>query len=69
MSNSPLYGPDELTPDERIQAVAAILARGILRLRKTHRSLSICKLENLPDSDANRLEVSSASRLTVNRRS
>ena len=26
--------PDELTPDERLQEIAAILARGVLRLRK-----------------------------------
>jgi len=49
-----IENPDAMTPDERLQDIAAILARGLLRLREKAKKLA-------PHS----LELSTPSRLTV----
>ena len=53
--------PADMSPDERLDEIGSILARGILRLHgrvQGHPSLA----ENLPESSATCLELSAPSR-------
>lgn len=57
----------EVTPDERLKLVAAILARGIRRyLRRLRRSETLAEKE-VPEFSLNGLEVSADPRLSVSR--
>jgi len=64
MRHYPDADPASLTPDQRRQEVAAILARGILRLRDADRAAVSAKAGR-PDTEAesaqNRLDSSSVS--------
>jgi len=53
------------TPDERLREIAAVLARGILRLREAGGFLAICDPENSSNSGPDRLELSGKTRLSV----
>lgn len=60
---------DALTPDQRRQEIARILARGVLRLH-SRAALAVvaedpAKSKNLPDSDPIRVDVSRETRLHV----
>ena len=57
--------PGEMSPDERLREIAGILACGILRLRKAHETSATGQPKNLSDSDAERLEVSGETVLSV----
>ena len=61
MSDQPSI-PIPLTPERRLKRVAAILARGIMRLR---RAAEHSESQNLGDSRLPDLEVVSESRLCV----
>jgi len=50
--------PADMTADERLDEVACILARGILRLH----GRIVPDIENLPDSSPTRLELSALPR-------
>jgi hypothetical protein len=57
---------DPLTPDERRQAVARILAAGVLRLRaRAALPLEVPGPRILPENTANPLDVSADPRLSV----
>ncbi len=64
MSDQPSI-PILLTPERRLKRVAAILARGIMRLR---RAAENSESQNLGDSRPSDLEVVSESRLCVSSR-
>jgi hypothetical protein len=62
--------PDDLIPADRLREVAAILARGMLRLRKPRRcgafsSGSPDSCEKTPESGPQGLELSDETRLSV----
>jgi len=57
--------PHELTPDERLQAVAAILARGILRIREHRTGLRVIEPENPAEFGDAPLEVLKETVLSV----
>jgi hypothetical protein len=65
----PLDYPDDLTPEQRFQHVAALLATGLRRLRP--RTISPADLgqpddaKNPPELSPNGLEFSAEKRLTV----
>lgn len=56
--------PAEMSPDERMNEVGSILARGILRLhgRVSAHTASAAAPQNLPESSATCLELSAPSR-------
>jgi len=53
--------PEDMSPDERLEEMASIFARGILRL---HRRIlpDLAHAENLPESSPTCLELSAPSR-------
>lgn len=53
--------PADMSPDERMDEVASILARGILRLHGRVLALAL-PAENLPESSPTLLELSASSR-------
>lgn len=55
------FDTPELTPEERLTEIAAILATGTLRLR----TAAVAPGKNLPESGHDPLEVSPKSRLSV----
>lgn len=57
--------PEELTPDERLQEVAELLARGILRLRKRLVIAGKGMRSEPKESAANSLDVGPEMSLTV----
>ena len=57
-----------LTAEQRCQAVAAILARGVLRYHRRMRQLESAHGENSPDSSPGGLEVLEKTRLSVSER-
>jgi hypothetical protein len=57
-----------LTGEQRRQAVAAILARGVLRYHRRIRRLDSGPGENSPDSSPEGLEVLGETRLSVSER-
>jgi hypothetical protein len=59
------YEPDELTPDERLEAVAAILARAVLRLSTSRSEYRIFRPENCEESGDDPLEVGGETVLSV----
>ena len=61
-----IIDPDDMTPDERLQAVAAILACGILRRAEKR---EVPAESHVSSTSAVRLEFSGPSRLTVTPRS
>lgn len=63
---TPFDDADSLAPNERLSAVASILAAGILRLQ-SRATLPTCMAEskNPPDSDPACLDVSSKTVLSV----
>jgi hypothetical protein len=63
-----MYAPDDpqaMTPDERLQTIAAVLAAGIQRLNSTNGFLPIRETENAGNSFADRLELPGKTRLSV----
>ncbi len=66
MLDSPLAS--ELTPDERLKQIAAILARGVRRYHLQLRRSESCTEKEVPRSSANGLEVGDDPRLSVSRR-
>jgi hypothetical protein len=52
-----LDDPDEMTPEERVAEIAAILAAGYLRLRSPHRTLALDAIP-APPSTENPLDCS-----------
>lgn len=57
-----------LTAKQRLQAVAAILARGVLRYHRHIGRLNACPGEISPDSSPEDLEVLGETRLSVSQR-
>jgi hypothetical protein len=57
--------PQELTSDERLQAIAAIFADGIHRLKRTNGLPSLCRPGIVGSPVADRLELSEETRLSV----
>ena len=57
-----------LTAEQRCHAVAAILARGVLRYHRRIRRLDSKPGENFPDSSPGGLEVLGETRLSVSER-
>jgi hypothetical protein len=57
--------PTEMSADERRREVAALLARGVLRLRKRRLSASDSNSQGPPESGRNSLELPAPSRLSV----
>ena len=57
--------PHEMTPDERLNEMAAILARGVLRLRKARKFGDNSSPENSSESGPNPLDVPAETRLSV----
>ena len=55
--------PDAMTPQQRFQEIAAILARGVLRHRRMHASAPTSRIP--VESGGECLEVSGDSRLSV----
>lgn len=60
----PSADPIPLTPDNRFREVAAILARGLLRLQLPPPTPPILAPQNLPESPPGGLEVVAESRLS-----
>ena len=58
----------DLTAEQRCHAVAAILARGVLRYHRRIRRLDSKPGENFPDSSPGGLEVLGETRLSVSER-
>ena len=61
----PIDDPDELTSDDRLTEVAAILARGVLRLRTRRKLAGNADAKNGSDSGQAPLEVSDETVLSV----
>jgi hypothetical protein len=59
----------ELTPDDRMAKVAAILARGVLRIKQTARAIAATPPEEVLESSDSGLESDGDPRLTGSRRS
>ena len=59
------HHPDTMTPDERQQEVANILARGLVRNLRLARSLPADHVEHAETPVANRLDLSAETRLSV----
>jgi hypothetical protein len=57
----------DLTPDQRFQQVAAILAKGVIRHQRSQRRGESRSGENLPESPTGGLEVPTKTRLSVSR--
>ncbi len=57
--------PIEMTPEERLRELAGILARGVLRLRKSRNLSGESPRENLQDSGKPGLAVPANSPLSV----
>jgi hypothetical protein len=57
--------PDHLSPEQRRQAIAVVLAAGLLRLTERPPTLHATRTENLADSSGDCLEVSGETRLSV----
>lgn len=55
----------DMTPDERLEEVASLLATGILRLRRRSALPAANDLEILPESLPDGLEVPAETRLSV----
>ena len=59
--------PTELTPDERLHQIAAILARGVRRHRQLKRRYESRELQTFAEDVALGLEVLGETRLSVSR--
>ncbi len=55
----------EMTPDERLEELASILAMGILRLRRRSALPAATDVKILPESSSEGLEVPVETRLSV----
>ncbi len=54
-----------LTPEERFSEIVAILASGLVLMQTRDRRRKVATLENLPESTAERLDVSPCTVLSV----
>ena len=61
----PVDSPSELSPDQRLQEIARILANGLLRLHGERGNSNQFSAEIPPEAGPRGLEVSGTSMLTV----
>lgn len=57
----------ELTPDQRFEQVASILAKGVIRCQRLLRSIASPPDKDSPESSPGGLEVPGKTRLSVSR--
>jgi hypothetical protein len=65
MPTEPVDQPQEMTPHERVRAIASILAAGLLRLEKQPKNSAETGFEDSQESGETRLEVGHESWLSV----